>query len=171
MIRRLIAMFAGGMGAVVASQAPEFAQQYAQRLGGAVDELKVVVEHFDQDAARVGLDRAQGLQRLESADDRFVAYRGSSMRGTVERLEALQKQQVAMRAHDILTRVGAMAVHFDTPIAKKAAADFRPAIPLSAEGFFLGLLGFLLCAGAVAWPLSWLRRKPRDSGRVISYKQ
>jgi Protein of unknown function (DUF2937) len=143
MFKRLVSMFVGGMCAVGASQAPEFAQQYTQRLGGAVDELKVVVGHFDRDAAAVGLSRAGGLDRLESSDDRFVNYRGKSMRTTVERFEKLSKHQSDMRAHDVLSRIVAMVGSMDVPVAKQATADFRPAIPVTAEGFFAGLLGFL----------------------------
>jgi hypothetical protein len=139
-------MFLGGMCAVGASQAPEFAQQYAQRLGGAVNELKVVVGHFDRDAAAVGLGRSAGLDRLEASDDRFVNYRGKSMRTTVERFEKLSKHQSEMQAQDLLSRVSSMLVHRDRPIAMMAAKDFRPAIPLTAEGLFSGLMGFL--AGA-----------------------
>ena len=51
MIRRLISIVGGvGLG-LVASQFPEYAQQYEQRLGGAVDELRVFVEKFDASAA------------------------------------------------------------------------------------------------------------------------
>ena len=44
------------------SQAPEFAQQYRQRLGGALDELTAIVQRFDQDAARAGLDRRRAAR-------------------------------------------------------------------------------------------------------------
>jgi hypothetical protein len=139
-------MFFGGMCAVGATQAPEFAQQYTQRLGGAIDELKVVVGQFDRDAAAVGLSRAGGLDRLESSDDRFINYRGKSMRTTVERFEKLSRHQSQMQAHDVLSRVTAMVVNMDMPIAKQASADFRPAIPWTPEGLFSGLMGFLVGA-------------------------
>jgi Protein of unknown function (DUF2937) len=40
--------------AVLVGQAPEFAQQYAQRLGGAIEELQRIVDHFDDDSRRSG---------------------------------------------------------------------------------------------------------------------
>ena len=137
-------MFLGGMCAVGASQAPEFAQQYTQRLGGAVDELKVVVGHFDRDAAAVGLSRAGGLDRLDSSDDRFVNYRGKSIRTTVERFEKLTRHYSGMQAPDVTRRISEMLINMDKPTAKMAASDYRPAIPVTAEGFFAGLLGFLV---------------------------
>jgi hypothetical protein len=143
MFRRLIAMFLGGICAVGASQAPEFAQQYAQRLGGAVSELKIVIGHFDRDAAAAGLSRSGGLDRLEASDDRFVSYRGKSMRTTVERFETLSKHQSEMQAQDLVSRVSSMLLHLDRPIASMAAKDFRPAIPLTVEGLFSSLVGFV----------------------------
>ena len=164
MIRRTVAMFIGGLGAVVASQAPEFSQQYAQRLGGAVDELKVVVEHFKIDAAKSGLNRESGLKRLESASDAFVAARGQSMRNTVARYETLQVQKAAMEAPDVLTRVGALVQHYDPQIAKQTMGAFRPAIPLTLEGGFFALMGFFggaTVGGITALPMG--RRRGKES--------
>ncbi len=165
MIRRMMAMFVGGLGAVGASQAPEFAQQYAQRLGGAVDELKAIVENFDQDARRAGLSREAGIQRLEGSPDTFVVRRGSSTRETIRRFETLQSQQAAMQAPDVLTRVGAMVKDYDPAIASQAFRSYRPALPLTLEGGFFALLGFFAGAtvgGITALPMG--RRKVRNAG-------
>ena len=76
-MRRMIAGV-GGLGlALVLSQFPEYAQQYTQRLGGAVDELRVITEDFDRAAAEGGLDRATALGRYEASNDDFLAGRAS----------------------------------------------------------------------------------------------
>ena len=49
---RLAVGIAAAAGALTASQLPEFAQQYRQRLGGALEELRQVVADFDADAER-----------------------------------------------------------------------------------------------------------------------
>lgn len=41
--------------------APEFAQQYAQRLGGAIEEPERIVGHFYEDSRRSGYDRQGAL--------------------------------------------------------------------------------------------------------------
>ena len=46
-IVRIVAVGCGLFGGIVASQGPEFSQQYRQRLGGAIDELKQVIARFD----------------------------------------------------------------------------------------------------------------------------
>ena len=53
-IARTVGLAFGLLGGLVASQAPEFGQQYRQRLGGAIDELNRVVARFDEDARRPG---------------------------------------------------------------------------------------------------------------------
>jgi hypothetical protein len=164
MIRRSVAMFVGGLGAVGASQAPEFAQQYAQRLGGALDELRIIVENFDQDASRTGLSREGGLQRLEGSSDTFVVRRGQSMRETLRRYETLKAQKTAMEAPDVITRVQAMVKDYDPMVAAQAARSFRPALPLTLEGLFFGLIGFLggaVVGGITALPMG--RRKLKAS--------
>ena len=42
-------------------RSPEFAQQYAQRLGGAIEELQRIVDHFDDYSRRSGYDRQGAL--------------------------------------------------------------------------------------------------------------
>lgn len=162
MIRRSLAMFAGGVGAVAGSQMPEFAQQYQQRLGGAIDELRIVAQHFDADAARAGLDRAGGLARLEKDAESFVRDRGRSARVSFERLATLESQQRAMDAPDLLSRSLALLKDYDPMIAKNAWARFRPALPLTLEGAIAALAGFALFAlliGILALPLGIGRKR------------
>lgn len=156
MIRRSLAMFVGGLGAVAASQAPEFAQQYAQRLGGAVDELRAVVQAFDQDAAREGLAREAGLRLMEGSNDAFIAHRGRSIRETVQRYERLEAQQAALERPGVLGRVGVVLRDYDGLIARRALETYRPAMPVTSEGLLFalaGLFGGTLLGGAVALPL------------------
>ena len=67
MFAKALSLAGGIAGAVGLSQFPEFSQQYAQRLGGAVDELARVVEDFDADASDVGLNRDEALSQLSRA--------------------------------------------------------------------------------------------------------
>lgn len=47
MLGRMLTMAMALLGGVFFSQAPEFAQQYRQRIGGALDELKIMISEFD----------------------------------------------------------------------------------------------------------------------------
>jgi len=80
MFRFTSLLIAGCVGAMISSQAPEFMQQYKQRLGGAIDELAQVVRHFDNDANKAGMDRASAIERYTRSGDSFFVQRGHSMR-------------------------------------------------------------------------------------------
>ena len=82
MVRRFIAGAGGAALAVMLSQFPEYAQQYTQRLGGAVDELRVITEDFDRAAEAGGLNRAEAIERYSVSNDDFLAGRGTSMTAT-----------------------------------------------------------------------------------------
>ena len=75
MILRRIAFFVALLVAVLAMQLPEFAEQYRQRLGGAIDALAAVVARFDSDSAQQGLTEAGGIDRLQANGDALVRKR------------------------------------------------------------------------------------------------
>ncbi len=167
MIPRLFAMFFGGLSAVGASQAPEFAQQYVQRLGGALDELRAIVQSFDQDAAREGLDRQAGLRRLEESPDSFVARRGRAMGETIRRYEQLAAHKAALDSPNPFDRMAVLVQGFDSSIARRAMESFRPAVPVTSEGFLFALTGFL--AGALGGGLlGGLLRLPFRARKAVA---
>ena len=47
MLARRLALAIAVLAGLIGSQAPEFAQQYRQRLGGALEELNRIVSEFD----------------------------------------------------------------------------------------------------------------------------
>ena len=52
--RRIALSFALIVGMAM-TQLPEYAEQYRQRLGGAIDELSAIVARFDSDSSQQGL--------------------------------------------------------------------------------------------------------------------
>jgi hypothetical protein len=106
----MVALFGAG-GAAVFSQAPEFFQQYLQRLGGALDEL-----------ARLHLQVPSAQARLAS----LTAAR-----------DALQNASGFVRPYDF-------ASHLQPEIALGTLAAFRPALPLTVEGFLYAIVGLFL---------------------------
>lgn len=161
-VGRRIALGFGIVCGVAASQAPEFAQQYRQRLGGAIDELRQVAQEFDADSAGAGMSRAEGIQRLENSTDDFVRGRGRQMKRVSARLDSLVAQQKAFSEAGPYLRLGVMARDFDPDVARRALEDFEPAVPVTAEGFVVGGaglgLGYIL-ARFLTWPLRARRRR------------
>src|SRR3954454_5282138 len=92
-LTRTIAAAIELLGAVIASQLPEFVQQYKQRLGGAIDEVHRIVERFDEDAAANGLSRDQAIAKLAGTPDDVARRRARDAAQNVERLDALEKQR------------------------------------------------------------------------------
>ena len=61
MLARRLALAIAVLAGLIGSQGPEFAQQYRQRLGGALEELNRIVFDFDDEVRRQNLTRADGL--------------------------------------------------------------------------------------------------------------
>ena len=143
-MRRIIAGI-GGLGLAVAlSQFPEYAQQYTQRLGGAVDELRIITEDFDRAAAVGGLDRVQALQRYGASDDTFLAERGTAMSATFARYEQLSATLARIRDADPITRLQALPAYLDTDIGRRTLENYKPAMPVTIEGVLYAGAGFML---------------------------
>lgn len=141
---RTLGLALGLLGGGIAAQGPEFAQQYAQRLGGALDELGRVVAGFEQDAAATGNTRAGAVDRLRRNPDALVARRGEAARGDIERLARLSGQQQALNAAGgPMGRLAALIRDPDLPLARATYQDYAPAIPTTADGLIAGALGFL----------------------------
>ncbi len=151
LISRALTIAAMLAGLAAGSQAPEFAQQYRQRLGGAVEELRTVVTQFDADAANSGLSRDLALQRMISDEQQLVRDRGVSMTAVTGRFERLAAQQAALERTDDLLRPFHVLRSPDTKIVSDAWEIFKPAVPLTIAGAVWGGVGAVVML--VAWLL------------------
>ena len=159
-LRRLVFALSLVIGAI-ASQAPEFAQQYRQRLGGAIDELRAIIVQFDHDAKAENLTRDEALTRLGANADPLASRRAEAVRDTIAREDRLSRQQQAFVDAGPMSRLGVMMTDYDAGIARAAWRIFEPAIPMTSEGIVAGLVGFFLGGGLLrllAWPFT--RRRP-----------
>ena len=164
MIKRTLLLATAGLSAVAFSQAPEFAQQYRQRLGGAVDELRRVVADFDRDAAAVGMDRDRAIASLRSDDTPLVQLRGASTAASVERYERLRAQQAAFEASGPLGRVEAVMRAPDRELVDATWASYEPAVPTTTAGAVTAAIGFVaiyILAACGRFATAPLRRRRR----------
>ena len=147
---------------VFASQLPEFSQQYRQRLGGALDELNRMLADFDLDAKASNMTRMQGIDKLRTSGDAFVAQRGNRVAESDVRAARLTLQQKNFEGAGSLSRIFVMAKDYDAGLAARAWQDFKPAVPVSMEGFFAAAAGFVTGLGLwhlFGWPLRRNRRR------------
>ncbi|MCJ2076730.1 DUF2937 family protein [Methylobacterium sp. E-016] len=145
---RTLGLALGLLGGGLAAQGPEFAQQYAQRLGGALDELKREIATLDSDAKATGNTRDGAVDRLRTNPDTLIARRGEAARYDIERLARLSAQQQALAsAMSPLGRLAAVIRDPDVPLARATYQNYEPALPTTTDGVVAGLLGFLAAWG------------------------
>jgi hypothetical protein len=167
MILRSIAVGIGVVLGGLASQLPEFAQQYRQRLGGALDELTAQVQQFDADASGAGVDRNGALDRLMGNAEPIAHGRGVAMQRAIVRRDRLADQQKKFQSAGSFGRLAAFVGDFDPQLAGRAWSDFEPALPVTPEGLACagaGLLGGFGLTHLAAAPFR-RRRRPAE-GRV-----
>ncbi|MEA2860256.1 MAG: hypothetical protein QOC72_2295 [Methylobacteriaceae bacterium] len=163
MFARRIAALIGLFVAIIASQLPEYAQQYRQRLGGALDELNTLIERFNSEAAKSGMNEDQGITHLQQSDDRFVQQRGDQMRDTIMRRDRLARQSDDFAKAGPVGRILVLAEDFDPKIAARAYQAYEPAVPTTSEGLIAAVVGFIFGGGLIhliAWPIR--RRRQRS---------
>lgn len=163
-IVRIIAFGLGILGGVTASQGPEYAQQYRQRLGGAIDELRRVIARFDADAQANGETQDSAIARLRSNPDALVNRQGAAMQGNVERLERLQLHREVMMQAGPFARIALMVRDGDRDVMEATYRDFEPALPVTEEGIISTIVGFIVVWGGfllIAGVLRSLFRRPR----------
>ncbi|SEP66624.1 Protein of unknown function [Devosia sp. YR412] len=171
-MRRAIAGI-GGLGLAVAlSQFPEYAQQYTQRLGGAVDELRIITQRFDSEAADAGLDRQQALQRYDSATDGFIVGRGVSEAANFVRLEQLSAILTEIQGAGPVERFQSLPAYLDTDIGQRTLENYKPAVPVTMEGILYAgggfILGYLILSGL--WRFGAMPFKSLAKRRYAAYR-
>jgi hypothetical protein len=160
MFARRFALAVAVLAGLIGSQGPEFAQQYRQRLGGALEELNRIIAEFDAEARRQNLTPAEGLSRLEANADPLARQRGEDMAEAIDRAKRLSDELQAISAGP-LTRLYVVARDFDPEIARSTLDNYEPAAPLTLGA--LAAAGFAAFWGwaathLIAWPF---RRRSR----------
>lgn len=151
------------VGAVAASQLPEFMQQYLQRLEGHLDEARLQVERFRQAAAQAGMTLGQLIDGAGRNPDPSMARMGEAVAELVSRQDRLASADAALRGASALTRPFVFLTHVDGAIARATWGIFRPAVPTTAEGFCYAAAGMVAALAlyhlAVRGPIVRLARR------------
>ncbi len=165
------------IGAVAFSQAPEFMQQYLQRLGGHLDEARRQLQQFQEAAARSGLTLNQLIAQTNASAEPAVSKLGGVMSGTVARVNELAAAQSALEHATLWDRPFVFLHQVDPGIARATWAIFRPAVPTTPEGLVYALVGILALLatyhGGVKYPIARVRarRAARQAAPEISARR
>jgi hypothetical protein len=147
LLRSTMTMAVGLAGALSLSQAPEFAQQYRQRLGGALEEIQRIVADFDADAAKSGLSRDEAVALHLGARETLFRDRGLRVRETIARQEVLQSQARWFETLPPSARPLAIIRGYDETLMTGMWRDYEPGLPLTPHGAMWAGAGFLALAG------------------------
>ena len=153
-------MVGGLIAGAGASQFPEFSQQYAQRLGGAVDALSEVVADFDASAVSEGLTRPQAQEQMQGTN--FIERRRLDMERTFDRHAVLSEDLKLLKDAGPFTRAYNATRFRDGDVANAAWEAYEPAVPLNLTGAIFVGFGFLagwISIGAVLAVVRWPFRR------------
>ncbi len=129
------------LGAVCAAQAPEFFQQYLQRLGGHLAEINRQLAAYEAAAQAAGKPLAQFVADTIAQTDPGLAKLGATMEATAHRADALAAAHTALADASVWSRPWEFITHLDLEIARGTAAIFKPAVPTTAEGAVYAAVG------------------------------
>ncbi len=146
------------VGAVLFSQAPEFMQQYYQRLGGHLDEARRQLQQFQNAAASSGISLDDLIHRTATNAEPAVAKLGGVMTETVARVDTLAAAQTALHDASLWSRPFVFLQHLDAAIARATWTAFQPAVPTTLEGLVYALIGILVLLsfyyGGIKYPIA-----------------
>lgn len=135
------------IGTIVFSQAPEFMQQYLQRLGGHLDEARRHLAQFQRVAEQSGLSLDRLITQTSSNADPAVAKLGGVMQTAVARVDELAAAQAAIQHASLWERPFVFFRHVDTSIAQATWEIYQPAVPTTVEGLVYALIGMFVLLG------------------------
>lgn len=131
-------------GAMVFSQAPEFMQQYLQRLGGHLDEARRQLAQFEDIATQSGLTLARLIAQTSADRDAATARLGGVMRDSLARVSELQSAHDSLAHASLVERPFVFLRHADLGIVEGTWHVFQPAVPTTVEGLVYALAGMLV---------------------------
>jgi len=147
------------LGAVLFSQAPEFMQQYLQRLGGHLEEARRQLAQFQALARQAGKTVSELAAQYAANVDPAVASMGKLVNDTEARANALAAAEMALREASAWERPFVFLRHLDGEIASGTANVFKPAVPTTLEGMLYALMGVVVILAVYHGVLAPLARR------------
>ena len=132
------------VGAVAFSQAPEFMQQYLQRLGGHLSEARRQLAQFEAIAHQAGRSVQELAAQYLANTDASIAAMGKLMTEAQQRVEALASAEAALREASWWSRPFVFLRNVDAEIARGTTRVFKPAVPTTLEGLVYALAGIVV---------------------------
>lgn len=155
------------VGAVALSQAPEFFQQYLQRLGGHLDEARLRVAQYEAVAKQSGITLRQLIETTKAQPAEPVARLGQVIADAEVRAQTLGAAETALREASLWERPFVFLANLDMDIARGTWEVFKPAVPVTLEGLVYAGVGMVLALviyqGAIVAPCRAIARRRRPN--------
>lgn len=145
-MRSILVVLMGLICGAVMAQAPEFIQQYTQRLGGWRDAYALQLSDLDKRAKKFGLSREDYITALQFSNDPKAVNEGNHLAllpGYYDRLNQAHKQ---LTTAGPVNRIFVFYDHYNGALAQSVWSDYKPAVPTNTEGAIFGGAGFVLGA-------------------------
>ncbi len=133
------------VGAVLFSQIPAFVTHYLQRLGGHVDEAARNVRTWQEIADKLTGGRLDALIRLgQASHEEFGKEAARKCAEDIARHDALRQALEAIESAPAWLRSPTFLCHADGEIARAAARQFTPNVPMDLESLVYAVIGLVL---------------------------
>ena len=134
-LEKLLDRILCALGAVLFSQAPEFMQQYLQRLGGRLDEANRQLNEIRSVALRSGISLEEDSAHVNHKDILEL------LEHATQRVSFLSHAELVLKEASLLTRPFVFLTHIDWAIFQSTLSVYKPAVPTTLEGLVYALLG------------------------------
>lgn len=154
-------------GALVFAQAPEYFQQYTQRLGGHADELRHYINAMEKVAGLSGKSLEEYIKKFVNYQDFDIASQGQLMGEILQRWISIHQSLIAMYDASLFSRPYAFLKYFQNDIAWATVRNFSPALPITLESAVYAVFGLIL-----GYALYWSLKRPfiRKKAPVVPIK-
>lgn len=131
------------VGAVIFAQAPEFMQQYLQRLGGHLAEARRQLLQFEEIAKQAGKSVHELVAQYAANADPAVVSMGKVVNDSELRVQTLSAAEAALSDASVWSRPFVFLRDLDGEIARGTGSVYKAAVPTTIEGLVYALVGVI----------------------------
>ena len=128
--------------AAVTTQAPEFMQQYTQRLGGWLDSYTKLIADLDARATQYNMSREDYIAALRTSPDPKVVAEANNIAQYPVFQKRLEEAHTALTEAPSWKKGLVFVQNMQTPLLEAVYGDYKPAVPTTVEGAAYGGAGF-----------------------------
>ncbi len=147
MIRRALLISFGIACAAATAQAPEFMQQYTQRLGGWLDGYSRLVSKLEEDVKQFSMTTDEYIAALRTSTDPKSVVEADRLANLLAVHKKLEDMQTAFNEAPAWKRGFVFVQNMESSLLEATYGIYKPAVPTTLEGAAYGGAGF--AAGAI----------------------